>query len=562
MTKRIFRAILTVALSVLAAALVMILGALYSHFANVQFSQLREETALAAHAVENEGLAYFDGLDSGTNCRITWIASDGSVLYDNRSDSGAMVNHLERAEVQSALKTGYGESSRYSDTLLTRYLYTAQRLADGTVLRLAATQSSVWNLLLGMSWFIVVVLGGAIVVSSVLADRLAREIVRPINDLNLDDPLANGEYEEIAPLLRRLEAQQRQLRAQERELLQKQKQFHTVTRSLSEGLVLVDSSGTILSINPAAARLLEVTPHCLGADFSAANRNEAVSALLDQALSGQKAEQTVTLAAGTYLAAASPVTSDGVVSGVVLLLFDVTQKRQAEQLRREFTANVSHELKTPLHAISGYAELMKSGMVPQTDMTAFAGKIYGEAQRMIRLVEDILRLSRLDEGAAGMRWETLDLCDAAQNAVMSLSAAAELGGICLRVEGGPTVISAVPQLVSGILFNLTDNAVKYNRPGGSVVLRVEDGETEAVLTVADTGIGIPEEHRERIFERFYRVDKSHSKEVGGTGLGLSIVKHAALILGAQIALDSTLGGGTTITVRFPKAGPPEKAEEE
>ena len=562
MTKRIFRAILTVALSVLAAALVMILGALYSHFANVQFSQLREETALAAHAVENEGLAYFDGLDSGTNCRITWIAADGSVLYDNRSDSGAMVNHLERAEVQSALKTGYGESSRYSDTLLTRYLYTAQRLADGTVLRLAATQSSVWNLLLGMSWFIVVVLGGAIVVSSVLADRLAREIVRPINDLNLDDPLANGEYEEIAPLLRRLEAQQRQLRAQERELLQKQKQFHTVTRSLSEGLVLVDSSGTILSINPAAARLLDVTPHCLGADFSAANRNETVSALLDQALSGQKAEQTVTLAAGTYLAAASPVTSDGVVSGVVLLLFDVTQKRQAEQLRREFTANVSHELKTPLHAISGYAELMKSGMVPQTDMTAFAGKIYGEAQRMIRLVEDILRLSRLDEGAAGMRWEELDLYDAAQSAVRFLSAAAELGGICLRVEGGPTVIRAVPQLVSGILFNLTDNAVKYNRPGGSVSLRIEDAGAEAVLTVADTGIGIPEEHRERIFERFYRVDKSHSKEVGGTGLGLSIVKHAALILGAQIALDSTVGVGTTITVRFPKAGPPEKTEEE
>lgn len=562
MTKRIFRAILTVALSVLAAALVMILGALYSHFANVQFSQLREETALAAHAVENEGLAYFDGLDSGTNCRITWIAADGSVLYDNRSDSGAMVNHLERAEVQSALKTGYGESSRYSDTLLTRYLYTAQRLADGTVLRLAATQSSVWNLLLGMSWFIVVVLGGAIVVSSVLADRLAREIVRPINDLNLDDPLANGDYEEIAPLLRRLEAQQRQLRAQERELRQKQKQFHTVTRSLSEGLVLVDSSGTILSINPAAAQLLEVTPHCLGADFSAANRNEAVSALLDQALSGQKAEQTVTLAAGTYLAAASPVTSDGVVSGVVLLLFDVTQKRQAEQLRREFTANVSHELKTPLHAISGYAELMKSGMVPQRDMTAFAGKIYSEAQRMIRLVEDILRLSRLDEGAAGMRWEELDLYDAAQSAVRSLSAAAELGGISLGVEGGPTVISAVPQLVSGILFNLTDNAVKYNRPGGSVSLRIEDGGAEAVLTVADTGIGIPEEHRERIFERFYRVDKSHSKEVGGTGLGLSIVKHAALILGADISLDSTVGVGTTITVRFPKAGPPEKAEEE
>ena len=562
MTKRIFRAILTVALSVLAAALVMILGALYTHFTNVQFAQLREETALSARAVANQGLAFLDGLDSGTNCRITWIAADGSVLYDNRSDSGAMVNHLQREEVQTALKSGYGESSRYSDTLLKRYLYTAQRLPDGTVLRLAVQQNSVLDLLLGMSWFIAVVLGTAIVMSSALADRLAREIVRPLNGLNLDEPLSNREYEEVLPLLRRLESQQRRLRAQERELRQKQKQFNTVIRSMSEGLVLVDSGGTVLSINPAAARLLEVTPHCLGADFSAANRNEQISALMEQALSGRKAEQTVTLSAGDYLAAASPVISDGAVSGGALLLFDVTQKREAEQLRREFTANVSHELKTPLHAISGYAELMKSGLVPQADMTAFSGRIYDEAQRMIRLVEDILRLSRLDEGAHGMRWESLDLYEAAQSALHSLSAAAEPGGITLTLEGGSCVIRAAAQLVSGIVFNLTDNAIKYNKPGGSVVLRVEEQAEEAVLTVTDMGIGIPEEHRERIFERFYRVDKSHSKEVGGTGLGLSIVKHAARILGASISLDSTVGVGTTVTVRFPKDGPEEGAGKE
>ncbi|MGN0978180.1 MAG: sensor histidine kinase, partial [Faecousia sp.] len=419
-------------------------------------------------------------------------------------------------------------------------------------LRLSLAQSSVLNLMLGMSQFIVMVLAGAIVLSSALAARLSRDIVKPINALNLDDPLSNREYEEILPLLRRLESQQRQLKAQAVELEQKQREFHTVTRSLSEGLVLVNSGGTILSINPAAARLLEVTPNCLGADFSVANRNAEIAALMDQALSGQKGEQTVSLSAGEYLAAASPVLTEGGTSGVVLLLFDVTQKQQAEQLRREFTANVSHELKTPLHAISGYAELMKSGLVAPEDMVSFSGKIYSEAQRLIQLVEDILRLSRLDEGAADMAWCWVDLYDMAQAAVQSLTAPAELNNVKIHLEGGSAMIYGIPQLLSGILFNLTDNAVKYNKPGGSVTLRVEDRKTEVRLTVSDTGIGIPEEHQDRIFERFYRVDKSHSKEVGGTGLGLSIVKHAALIHHAKVELTSRVGQGTAITVRFSK----------
>ena len=552
MTKRIFRAMYTVALTVLLCALVLVMWAVHSYFTGIQLNQLRTETALAAHAVANEGSRYFENLDGTMDCRITWIAADGSVLYDNRSDSGEMENHLEREEVRQALAGGYGESTRYSGTLMARYIYAAQRLSDGTVLRLSTSQGSVLSLMLGMSGSIALAVAATLALSFWLSRRLSLQVVKPLNELNLDTPLSNTVYEEIQPLLRRLDSQQRQLRAQSTELKQKQKEFNTVTRSLSEGLVLMNSAGTILSINPAAARLLEVTPNCLGADFSVANRNRDIAALVEQALTGQKGEQTVSLTGGQYLAAVSPVRTEDEVFGVVLLLFDVTQKHQAEQLRREFTANVSHELKTPLHAISGYAELMKSAMVPPEDMARFSEKIYAETQRLIQLVEDTLRLSRLDEGAEDMQWSDLDLYDAAQQAVQELSAPAELNGISLTLEGAPAVIHGIPQLVSGILFNLTDNAVKYNRPGGSVTVRVEAREDGALLTVADTGIGIPEEHRERVFERFYRVDKSHSKEVGGTGLGLSIVKHAVLILGAKLTLESQVGEGTTITVRFPK----------
>ncbi|MBQ7001476.1 MAG: PAS domain-containing sensor histidine kinase [Oscillospiraceae bacterium] len=552
MTKRIFRSIFAVSLTVLLFAAVLILNAVNSHFTGIQFAQLRTETALAAHAVSNEGASYFDELDDAMNCRITWIGADGTVLYDNVSDSGTMVNHLAREEVRSALAQGYGQAARYSDTLLERSIYAAQRLPDGTVLRLSMSQSSVLSLTLAMSGRILLVVLILIIWSFLLARRLSRSVVQPLNALNLDTPLSNLEYEEIAPLLRRLDSQQKQLRSQSEELKQKQKEFHTVTRSLSEGLVLLNSSGTILSINPAAARLLEVTQNCLGADFSVANQDESIAQLVEQAFRGKKGEQTISLPAGRFLAAASPVRSEGIVFGVVLLLFDVTQKHQAEQLRREFTANVSHELKTPLHAISGYAELMKSGLVPPRDTALFSDKIYTEAQRLIRLVEDTLRLSRLDEGAVDMQWTGMDLYESARQVMQELAAPAELSQVTLTLEGSAASIRAIPQLVLAILFNLTDNAVKYNQPGGRVVLRIEDRSDAAVLTVTDTGIGIPEGQQERIFERFYRVDKSHSKEVGGTGLGLSIVKHAALILGAELTLKSTPGIGTTVSVTFPK----------
>ena len=551
MTKRIFRSIFLVSLAVLVTSLALILGAVHTHFTQIQMDQLKIETALAAKAAANEGIPYFDGLDT-LSCRITWIDSTGAVLYDNRSDSQAMTSHLLRQEVEDALAYGSGESVRYSDTLMERYIYYAQRLPDGTVLRLSTSQSSLLSLALSMSGYILAVVAIISLLSLLLSRRMARNLVQPLNNLNLDEPMSNKSCEEIQPLLQRLESQQNQLRGQAMELAHKQKEFNTVTRSLSEGLVLLNTSGTILSINPAAAKLLEVTQNCLGADFSVANRNQAIAALVELALAGENAQQTVDLTSGTYLAAASPVRSEGSVFGVVLLLFDVTQKQRAEQLRREFTANVSHELKTPLHAISGYAELMKDGIVAPEDLPAFSEKIYLEAQRLMHLVEDTLRLSRLDEGAEDMQWSQVDLLACVKSAQLELAGPAELGHVRLTVDGSCCPISSIPQLVGAIVFNLMDNAVKYTPAGGQVTVTVDELPEAVRLTVADTGIGIPPEETQRIFERFYRVDKSRSKAAGGTGLGLSIVKHAAAIVHGQIQLDSVLGKGTTISVTFPK----------
>lgn len=552
MTKRIFRLIVFAVLVVLLAASVLIIGVIYSHFTQVLHNQLRVETALAAHAVSNEGLDYFDRLDGTMDCRITWIAQDGTVLYDNRSDTGAMVNHLAREEVLEALESGYGESIRYSDTLMQQYIYAAERLPDGTVLRLSSTRQSVLQLLVNILWPILLILSAAALLSLWLANRLSQAIVRPLNALDLNAPLANHTYPEIQPLLQRLENQQAQLRQQARALAQHEKEFHTATKALPEGLVLLSRTGSILSINPAASGLLNVTPNCIGADFSVANRNPEIAALVETAFTGKKAEKVILLENNAYMAAARPVRTENRLSGVVLLLLDLTQKQKAEELRREFTANVSHELKTPLHSISGYAELLKNGLVLPGDQKQFSEKIYAEAQRLIALVEDILRLSRLDEGAANMNWVFTDLYTTLMTTARELEAAAELAGVTLDISGETSILSGIPQLHSAIIFNLLDNAIKYNHRGGQVTARLENRENAAILTVSDTGMGIPSAHQDRIFERFYRVDKSHSKEVGGTGLGLSIVKHAVQILHADLTLHSIPDQGTSITVTFPK----------
>ena len=551
MTKRIFRSICAVALAVFLAALALIMGVLYSYFSQVQHDQLRTETTLAARAVSSQGMDYLTGLDK-TECRITWIAADGTVLFDNRNDSSSMENHLEREEVQQALAYGYGESARYSVTLMEQTLYAAQKLDDGSVIRLSVSQSTVLTLILGISQPICVVIAVAIVLSLVLASRLSKKIVEPLNELNLDDPLSNADYDELAPLLRRIDAQQKQLRYQAKELSRKKTEFNTVTRNMSEGLLLLSGEGRILSMNPAAGRLLGVGHSCAGQDFLTVNRTPEVQGLVRQALGGTRSEKTVALLGSIYQVDASPVCTEDGVSGVVLLLIDVTEKERAQQLRREFTSNVSHELKTPLHAISGYAELMKGGIVKAEDIPQFSEKIYAEAQRLIGLVEDILRLSRLDDGGDEMTWEQVDLMAVTKETVSDLASSAALAEVRVEVVGGPTVVRGIRQLLGGIVSNLVGNAIKYNRPGGSVTVTLGGSETDVTLTVADTGIGIPAEHQSRVFERFYRVDKSHSKEVGGTGLGLSIVKHAVMIHKGTVDLRSTPGIGTTVTVTLPR----------
>lgn len=553
MTKRIFRSILLAAIAVLLASLTLVMGAMYSYFTSVQFEQLRVETALAAHAVTNEGLDYFEDLDGTMDCRITWIAADGTVLYDNSADSDSMENHLERQEVVEALRSGYGQSSRYSATLLQQSMYAAELLPDGTVLRLSASQSSVLNLTLGILQDIILILVIAVILSLSLARRLSRRIVQPLNELNLDNPLSGDGYEEVTPLLQRIASQQRQLADQKSELKRKQREFDAVANNMNEGLVLMTEQCNVLTMNSAAARIMGLIRPYTGINFLTLDKADSLETVIRTALEGSHAEQIVRLPIGDYQIAANPVRSGGKVSGLVLLMFDITQKYQLELQRREFTANVSHELKSPLHAISGYAELLKSGMVPASDVEGFSESIYTEAQRMVRLIEDILKLSRLDENSGSMSRETVDPHRFSGDILRELKASAEKSGVSLTLVGNPCQLETIPHLLTGIVTNLCTNAIKYNRPGGSVRVETRETTEDVVLTVADTGIGIPPEHHERIFERFYLVDKSHSKAVGGTGLGLSIVKHAAMILNARIELQSAEGTGTTITVHFPKS---------
>lgn len=551
MTKRIFRNMLAVALCVFLACALLFMTVLYDYFSTTLQHQLRDQLDLAAQGVLHEGIGYFDGIRSG-KYRITWIGTDGSVLYDSVSDAQEMENHFAREEVKKALAEGYGESARNSSTLTQRYFYSAKRLSDGTVLRLSVAQYSPFVLLLGMLQPICVIFAIAVAVSIVLASRLSKNIVKPLNSLNLDAPLSNDGYEEVRPLLHRIDMQQRQIRNQRNQLKQKQNEFETLTKGMAEGIVLLDSKGFLISINPAAENLL-LSPGSvtMGENILSRNTSPELASLLDQASKGHRDEKTMTLKNRIYRVSANPVIEDHQIHGVVLLLLDITEKENGEIMRREFTANVSHELKTPLQTISGCAELMANGMVKAEDIPSFAKQIYGEAQRMIQLINDIIGLSHLDEGAGDMAWEAVDLYPLCQKAAASLASEAAKAGVSIQLEGDRAVLYGIPQLLGSVVYNLCDNAVKYNRRNGSVRITVKQEEGAVVLSVADTGIGIPPEDRERIFERFYRVDKSRSKEIGGTGLGLSIVKHAVRLHGGDITVDSVLGKGTTVTVRLP-----------
>ncbi len=551
MTKRIFRATLLVGVAVLIASLTLVMGALYSYFGRVQESQLRDELSLAAVGVEQNGMDYLRKLESD-QYRITWLRADGAVLYDTRADAESMENHAQRQEVQQALATGEGESSRYSATLLQKTVYYAKRLPDGTVLRLSAIRVTTGVLVLNMLQPILLVLAVALILSGVLASRLARRITEPLNRLDLEHPLENDTYEELAPLLRRMEHQRRQIDRQMDELRRRSEEFEQITGSMSEGLVLLDEAGVILSINPAARRLLDAAENCVGQDLLTVDRDVALSDALRQAAEQGHSEFRGQRNGREYQFDVTRIQSEGRTAGTVLLVFDVTERAFAERNRREFTANVSHELKTPLQGIIGSAELLENGLVKQEDVPRFIGHIRSEAQRLVTLIGDIIRLSQLDEGEP-MPAEPVELLALAREAAESLQSAAAARNVTITVEGEPVELTGVRRLLYEIVFNLCDNAIKYNTDGGRVQVTVTKENETAAVTVRDTGIGIPPDQQDRVFERFYRVDKSHSKASGGTGLGLSIVKHAVQYHHGAIHLQSEVGKGTEIRVTFPVA---------
>lgn len=550
MTKRIFRSIFLVASVVLLASFLIIMGVLYEYFTNMRENELKVEAALAAHGVENEGFSYFEGL-SAENYRLTWVAADGTVLYDSEADAATMENHAGRKEIKDALKSGVGESERASETLAEKTLYCAERLSDGTVLRVSVRQYTVFALMLGMLQPICIVLGVALILSAVLANRLSKQIVEPLNALNLDNPLENDAYEELSPLLTRVERQHRQIRTQFEELTRKQDEFAVITDSMSEGLILMNEKGVILGINRSAMRLFQAAPDRVGRDILTVDRSVAMQRLLSEAQNGRHGETTMALGVGEFQVNSSPVVSDGRIVGVCILAFDITERVRAEKQRREFSANVSHELKTPLHSIMGSAELLEEGLVEQEDIPRFVGHIRSEAARLVELVNDIIRLSQLDENEELPR-EDVELRALADEAAAALADEAKSKDVAVEIHGGPANVNGVRRLLYEIVYNLCDNAIKYNVPGGRVEINLSKEEGETVLAVSDTGIGVPPEAQSRIFERFYRVDQSHSKETGGTGLGLSIVKHAAQYHNARIGFESEPGKGTLVRVRFPE----------
>ena len=557
MTGKIFRSIMAAVLAVLLASLVIIAGCFYDYFTAVQENQLIDELSLAADGTSLGGEAYLAGLNS-THYRLTWVAPDGTVLYDTQADAAQMENHAGRDEIRQAMETGSGSGSRYSATLLEKTLYRAVRLDDGSVLRISVSRATIGTLVLGLLQPVLVVLLAALILAAVLAKRISRRIVAPLNRLDLDKPLENDTYEELAPLLTRIHQQRRQIADQLRTLQRRTDEFNQITSNMTEGLVLMNEKGMILSINPAAERLFATDGSCVHQDFLTVERSHDVSRAIHNALENGHSQLRIERGDREYQLDVSRIESDGAVIGSVLLAFDATEQAFAERSRREFTANVSHELKTPLQSIMGSAELIENGLVKPDDLPRFVGHIRTEAARLVTLIDDIIRLSQLDEGGE-MPFETVDLFALAQETAQTLRPAAEARGISIQVSGGPVAMRSVRRLLAETIYNLCDNAVKYNHDGGSVDICVERQANQAVLTVRDTGIGIPPEQQERVFERFYRVDKSHSRQSGGTGLGLSIVKHAVAYLGGRIELESTPDRGTTVRVTLPPAGSTETA---
>ena len=551
MTSKIFRSIFATSLVVLLATLAIITTFLYDYFTNIQISQLKDELSIASVGTEQSGEEYLSNLKSD-NFRLTWVASDGTVLFDSQADKAVMDNHLDREEITEAFETGKGSSSRHSTTLTEETLYEAVLLSDGTVLRISVNRASGFVLLLGMMYPVIIVIIIAVIISAVLAHKMSKRIIEPLNKLDLDNPTENDTYVEIAPLLRRIHKQNMKIERKVAELNRRKDEFELITKNMREGLILLDKNRNILTINSAAMTIFSTDENCVGKEFLTINRRHEITSAIEKALTDGHAEIRARLGEKEFQFDISRIETDGETVGAVILVFDITEQADAERLRREFTANVSHELKTPLQTITGSAELMENGLVKEEDIPRFVGHIREEATRLVTLVEDIIRLSQLDEQNE-LPKENVSLYEIANEACNVLRDSADKKDIVLTVSGDSGNICGVKHLLFEVIYNLCDNGIKYTPDGGEVEVDISETEKEITLTVSDNGIGIAPQHHARIFERFYRVDKSHSKKSGGTGLGLSIVKHSVQYHGGKISIQSEENKGTAVTVILPKS---------
>ena len=551
MTKKIFKSIMFVCALVLTVGLAAVMGILYSNFDGQMRKELSKEAAYLAYGVEQQGLNYLKNIKD-KSARITYIDQDGTVLFDNEADVSEMKNHSDRTEFQKAEKYGAGESSRYSDTLSEKTIYYALRLKDGTVLRVSGTQDSVLALVENLIFPLCGLLCLMLILSGIMASAISKRIVKPINELDLESPEENRIYEELSPLLSKIHRQNREIQNQLELAKQQQEEFALITENMQEGLIVIDKYTMILSANSSAWNLFHMDRGCQGESVYCLDREEEFRHAIEQVLSGEHTELVLKLNGSDIQLIANPVIRDKKTEGAVVLLVNVTEKLERESLRREFSANVSHELKTPLTSISGFAEIMQGGLVKCEDIPQFAGRIYKESQRLLQLVEDVIQISQLDEEKTSYTWEPVDVYQVCKNAFESLKEKAKRLNVHLYICGEYMKMEAVRTLLEEAVYNVCDNAIKYNQNDGSVSVFLTQTAQEIQIVVKDTGVGIPKEDQNRVFERFYRVDKSHSKEIGGTGLGLSIVKHAVGALKGSVILRSEEGNGTEICMKFPK----------
>ena len=536
---------------VLAVGLAAVMGILYSNFDGQMRKELSKEAAYLTYGVEQQGVDYLKNIKD-KSARITYIDQDGTVLFDNEADVSEMKNHSDRTEFQKAEKYGAGESSRYSDTLSEKTIYYALRLKDGTVLRVSGTQDSVLALVENLIFPLCGLLCLMLILSGIMASAISKRIVKPINELDLESPKENQVYEELSPLLSKIHRQNREIQNQLELAKQQQEEFALITENMQEGLIVIDKYTMILSANSSAWNLFHMDRVCQGESVYCLDREEEFRHAIEQVLSGEHTELVLKLNGSDIQLIANPVIRDKKTEGAVVLLVNVTEKIERESLRREFSANVSHELKTPLTSISGFAEIMQGGLVKCEDIPQFAGRIYKESQRLLQLVEDVIQISQLDEEKTSYTWEPVDVYQVCKNAFESLKEKAKRLNVHLYICGEYMKMEAVRTLLEEAVYNVCDNAIKYNRNDGSVSVFLTQTAQEIQIVVKDTGVGIPKEDQDRVFERFYRVDKSHSKEIGGTGLGLSIVKHAVGALKGSVILRSEEGNGTEICMKFPK----------